>query len=594
MIKNYFKVAIRYFVRQKGYSIINIAGLAIGMAATMLILIYVFFELGFDRYNKDFNAIYRVNFHGTFGGESLDESITPAALSALLIEDLPEVKEVTRIFNTENRAVKYGEKAFYEDKFAFVDTNFFDFFTFPFIEGDPKNCLVEPFTVVITESTAKKYFGKEEAIGKVIKITNHFGYANSPQDTAFLRITGVIRDMPVQSHFHFDFLGSMGSIKAIADNPFLVALNVYTYVRVPGNINSGVASGKINDLYMEKVLPQLSQFLGMSEEQVENSGSMVSLDISPLKDIHLKAHGKYELEENGNIEYVRIFISVAFLILLLACINFINLSTARAVRRAKEVGIRKVVGSNRNQLILQFIGESFLFTVFSFILAMAIVEFAMPIFENITGYDLRGFYLDKSWFWISAAAIIIIVGFLSGLYPAIVLSSYKPIDVIRALPNRRSKGFFFRNSLVTFQFIITGIILLAVILISRQLNYIQSRELGFDKEKILVIERTDPIKTSVKSFMDELDKLPEVEKTCLSANTLCRGMNAGGFQYLDNNDAPKTLLTASMNVNYEFADVLGLRLREGRFFSRDYNDDQNIILNETAVRETGMKDPVGN
>ena len=384
MIRNYFKVAIRYFIRQKGYSLINISGLAIGMAATMLILIYVFFELGFDRYNNDFNDIYRVNFHGSFGGETIDEGITPAALSGLLTSEFPEAKEVTRIFSTNNRAVKYGENAWYEDKFAFVDTSFFNFFTFNFVEGDPSSCLDEPFTVVMTQSTARKYFGDDEAIGKVIKITNHFGSRNVSSDTALMRVTAVVEDMPLQSHFHFDFLASMGSIKNIAENPFLVSLNMYTYLKLAEQADPAATSGRINEVYYEKVLPQLSQFLGMSEEQVENSGSIVSLDISPLKDIHLKAHGKYELEENGNIEYIRIFISVAFLILLLACINFVNLATARAVKRSKEAGIRKVVGSSRRQLIAQFIGESFLFTIISYIIAMVIVEFSMPLFENIT------------------------------------------------------------------------------------------------------------------------------------------------------------------------------------------------------------------
>ena len=385
----------------------------------------------------------------------------------------------------------------------------------------------------------------------------------------------------------------MGSIKGIADNQFMISLNMYTYIRLAPGTDPKDLSRRINDFYVERTIPQLSQFLGMSEDQVMNSGSRVGMDITPMKDIHLKSHGKFELEENGNIEYVRIFISVAFLILLLACINFINLSTARAVRRAKEVGIRKVVGSGRFQLVSQFVGESFLFTVLSYILAMVIVEFSMPVFQNISGHDLRGFYIDKSWFWLSSAGIIVVVGFLSGLYPAIVLSSYKPIDVIRALPGRNGKGFFFRNSLVTFQFIITGVILLAVILVSRQMNYIQSRELGFDKEKILVIERTDPIKTSVKSFMDELGKLPEVEKTSLSAGMLCRGLGANGFQYL-RDDVPKTLLAANLTVSHDFADVLGLHLVQGRFFDRGYTEDNNIVVNETAVKEMGMKEPLGN
>ncbi len=593
MIRNYFKVAIRFFVRQKGYSLINIAGLAIGMAATMLILIYVFFELGFDRYNKDSENMYRINFHGTFGGESLDEGITPSVLAGLLLEEYPEITSAVRIFNTENRAVKYGENAWYEDKFAFADSNFFDFFTLKFIEGNPSTCLNEPHTVVMTQSTAHKYFGNDEAIGKVIKITNHFGDPGVPYDTALFRVTGVIEDMPVQSHFHFDFVASMGSIRAIAESPYLINLNMYTYIKLREGTSVDVLSGKINDFYVKNALPQLRQFLGMSEEQVLNSGARVGLDISPMSDIHLKSHGKFELEENGNIEYVRIFISVALLILLLACINFINLSTARAVKRAREVGIRKVVGSSRRQLILQFIGESFLFTVISFIISMVIVEMSMPVFEHITNYNLRGVYLDKSWFWASSAGIIILVGFLSGLYPAIVLSSYKPIEVIRALPNKNRKGYFFRNSLVTFQFIITGVILLAVILVSRQLNYVQSKQLGFDKEKILVIERTDPIKTSIKSFMDELEKLPEVEKTCLSAGMICRGAGANGFQYLQNG-TPKTLLTAVLNVNYDFADVMGLKTKEGRFFSRDFKDENSIVINEMAAKEMGMTEPVGN
>ncbi len=593
MIRNYIKVAIRFFIRQKGYSLINITGLAIGMAATMLILIFVFFELGFDRYNVGYENIYRVNFHGTFGGESLDEGITPAALSAILLSEFPEITGATRIFNSQNRAVKYGESAWYEDKFAFVDTSFFDFFSLKFLKGTQKGCLSEPYTIVMTESTAYRYFGDDEPVGKVIRITNHFGDPNAGIDTIMMRVTAVIEDIPVQSHFHFDFLGSMGSIRGIADQNILVNLNMYTYIRLQDGADPVAITEKIDTLYVQRAIPQLTKILGMSEEQLMNSGTKVSLDISPLSDIHLKSHGKFEIEENGNLEYVRIFISVAILILLLACINFINLSTARAVKRAREVGIRKVVGSSRRQLIGQFVGESFLLTILSFIMAMVIVEFAVPIFKKITTYDLTGFYLDQGWFWISAAGIIIIVGFLSGLYPAIVLSSYRPIDVIRALPNKKGKGFIFRNTLVTFQFIITGVILLAVILVSRQLNYVQSKQLGFDKEKILVIERTDPIKTSVKSFLDELGKLPEVEKTSLSAGMLCRQVGANGFQYI-RDGSPRTLLSAVMNVSYDFADVLGLKMTEGRFFSREYTEGLNVVINETAAREMGMTEPVGN
>ncbi len=385
----------------------------------------------------------------------------------------------------------------------------------------------------------------------------------------------------------------MGSIKGIADNQFMISLNMYTYIRLAPGTDPKDLSRRINNFYVERPFSQLSQFLGMSEDQVMNSGSRVGMDITPMKDIHLKSHGKFELEENGNIEYVRIFISVAFLILLLACINFINLSTARAVRRAKEVGIRKVVGSGRFPLVSQFVGESFLFTILSYILAMVIVEFSIPVFKNISGYDLRGFYIDKSWFWLSSAGVVVVVGFFSGLYPAIVLSSYKPIDVIRALPAETEKDFFFRNSLVTFQFIITGVILLAVILVSRQMNYIQSRELGFDKEKILVIERTDPIKTSVKYFMDELGKTPRGRKRRASVPVCCAVDSAPtGFQYLRDNE-PKTLLAANLTVNHDFADVLGLQLVQGRFFNREYTEDNNIIVNETAVKEMGMKEPLG-
>jgi putative ABC transport system permease protein len=584
MIKNYLKVAYRGLIRQKGYALINIIGLAMGLSCSILIGLYVLNELSYDKFHTKSDRIYRIVTSGKMGTNSFKGPFTPAPMAEALVRDFPEVEMAVRLFPAYDRCVNYKEKTIYENRFLYTDSTFFQIFDFKFIKGNPATALGKPFGIVLTESTAKKYYGQENPLGKTFKIVN--------TNNTLYEVTAVIEDMPENSHFHFDFIGSS---KAITNeiNPYWVSNNNYTYFLLRKGADVKGLEKKFPDMVKRYIGPQIKQFLGITIEDFEKEKNEWKYSTMKLTDIHLSSSADYELDKNGSIGYVYLFSVVALFILLIACINFTNLATARSMNRAKEVGLRKVLGSWRSQLITQFLAESILLCLISVVLAFLLVQMATPAFNNLLGLKLN-FNLIKNGYLIPGTLLFtLLVGIIAGSYPAFYLSKFVPVEVLKGKLNKTAKGINLRNSLVVFQFWISIIIILGTFTIYSQLLYLQHKKLGFDKDKLVVIERTDPIKKDIKLFMEELKKNPVIQEVSLSSGVPNRIYSNDGFN-LEGAKGSEIFLLSNFFTDYKYMETMGLQLSQGRYFSENYlTDSLAVVINESTVKYLGINNPIG-
>ncbi len=420
MISNYIKVAFRNLIRFKAYSAINITGLAIGMACCILILLYVYDEMSYDRFNENSDRIYRIVVDGSLGDNSFKAAVTAAPLRTALMQDYPEVEAVTRIRNFGFPVLRYEDKVFSEEKFYWVDSTFFDVFTGNFINGNPKTALTQPLSVVLTEKMAKKYFGNDDPMGKLLNMDNRRDY----------KVTGVVKEFPENSHFHFDFLGSMSSYDFVEQQSWLD--NSYqTYLLLRKGFPAEQFQTKLPALVQKYVNPVIERFLNVPMAELKKRGAKYQYVLQPLTDIHLHSNYDAELEPNGDIAYVYIFSLIALGILLIACINFTNLATARSANRLKEIGVRKTLGSSRQQLIKQFLTESILMTFIAVIISLLLIEIALPYFSDLVGKQLSINYLENVFSIPLLLLFILLVGTIAGAYPALYLSSFNPVKVLK-------------------------------------------------------------------------------------------------------------------------------------------------------------------
>jgi putative ABC transport system permease protein len=580
MLKNYLKIAFRNLLKFKTYSLINITGLAVGVAACILILLYVKDELSFDKYNLKADRIYRVYTAGKLTGRDLDMIVTPAPLGQTFVHDFPEVVQYTRLMPNSNMLIRYKDNVFNEKRFFWADSTIFDVFTIPFIEGNPKTALNQPHTVVLTESLAKKYFGSEDPMDKIMNFEDGTAYT----------VRGVVKDCPVNSHFHYDIFASMASIEA-GKNTLWIANNFYTYIVLKKGASAKALEDKIPELVKKYAGPQLYQAMGIPYEEFQKKGDSYEFHLQRLTDIHLKSNLDYEIEPNGDISYVYIFSIIALFILLIACINFMNLTTARSTTRSKEVGIRKVLGSNKTQLIKQFLAESILLSFIAVLVAIALVETFLPSFNDLAAKQLETNFTSFS---VIAALVVgvLIIGLIAGSYPAFFLSHYKPVKVLKgALDN--NKRSWLRSGLVVFQFAISIILFIGTLVIYSQLQYIQDKKLGFDREHVLVINRAWALDKKTKTFKDELLKDSHVISATNCNNIPGRIFGQTVFK-AENAPASQQSLLAIMSADYNFAKTLKLKLEDGRYFSiNNPSDSLAVVINESAVRILGLKNPVG-
>jgi putative ABC transport system permease protein len=583
MFKNYLKIAFRNLWKNKGFSAINIFGLASGLAICLLILFYVNNKLGYDRYNTKANRIYRIDGDLQFGGNHFVLAQVPDPMGAALKQDFPQVEQYVRFRGHGGIMVKKGNQNIEEDKVIYTDSTLFSVFTLPMIQGDPATALTQPNSVVITESTAQKYFNSTDVVGKTLTIG----------DTGNYKITGVIKDVPKQSHFHYDFFISMyGQLSPYEMNQW-TSNNFNTYIVLKKGADPEALSSQLNGFVMKYVAP-VFQSMNITPEQFAKQGNYLHYTLTPLEKIHLYSNKSGELEANGNIQYVYIFSLIAFFILLIACVNFMNLSTARSANRAKEVGVRKVLGSMRKNLVTQFLSESILISFISLVVALVIAALLLPYFNQLSGKDMTLDLFLRPWLLPAAVLLMMVVGLIAGSYPAFYLSSFKPVQVLKGKLAKGFKSSWLRSGLVVFQFCISIILVIGTLVIYQQLNYIRNKDIGFDRSHVLIIKNTDVLGKQAKVFADEVKKLNGVENATMSGYLPTAGWRSDSPLFPDvNADVKSAVSTQIWKVDENYIPTLGMKMVKGRNFSTDFPTDSSaIIINEAAAKLFGFTDPL--
>jgi putative ABC transport system permease protein len=585
MIRSYIQVALRNLWRNRGYAAINILGLALGLATSIFIFLYVFNELSYDRFHVKRDRIYKVWISGMMPTGELHDAVSSAPMAAALISDYPEVEQVVRIKQLGGWLVRNGDRVFNETEqdFMFADSTFFDVFSFRLLKGDPGSCLAEPRSIVLTEAYARKYFGTEDPIGKTLKIE---------QDTNVSVVTGVMQDFPENSHFHCKMIGSLNTFPVDNDALNWVNTNYHTYVVLRDGTDANAFEASLYDMVIKYVGPIVQQAMGIDLEQFEAAGNSYGYKLMPLKDIHLHSNLRNEIEPPGNPLYVYLFLGAAILILVIAGINFMNLATAQSSSRSREVGLRKVVGSRKTQLITQFLTESIVLSLLALLVAIAMVYLLMPAYNNLIRMNLEFNIFSHSWILPLLILFAIFIGILSGSYPAFVLASFKPSAVLRSNKSSGTNRGILRKLLIIMQFTTTIIILLGTVVVNRQLTYMQKKDLGFDKENVLVIDRSDVLGQQIDAFKEEIT----AHSNILSASNTTH-IPSGGYwgnaHWIEGRGNDDIYTIPMYRTSYDFDKVLGIELIEGRFFNRDMPTDSSaVIVNEAALKVLGIDDPL--
>ncbi len=583
MFKNFLKVALRNLWKNKAFSAINIVGLSVGLAVCLLIVLYVKDELSYDRYNEHAENIYRIDADISFNGTQFTSAVSPAPLVPTLMKDYPQILQYTRLRNFGDILVKKDNQNVQNHNAVFADSTFFQVFSIPMIAGNRLTALNEPNSIVIDETTAKKYFNSTNVVGKTLYVDNSVN----------CKITGVIKDIPPQSHFHFSFIRPIHDTYHDDQSDWL-SNNYSSFVLVRPGVTQASLQTAVNGVINNYLVKQLDQFLHMNASDLKNSGNHFIYPVMPLTDIHLHSNKSYEFEPNGNITYVYIFSIIAIFILLIACVNFMNLSTARSANRAKEVGIRKVAGSLRSHLITQFLTESVLTSFFSLLLAIGFAALLLPLFNQLAGKDMRVWTLFSTWLMPLMVALIIVVGCIAGSYPAFYLSSFQPVQVLKGSIAKGFKSSWLRSGLVVFQFFISISLIIGTIVIYNQLTYIRSREIGYNRDQVLVIHNTYALDKNIKSFRQDMLKISGVQSAALAGSLPAEtGYNQNGWFKDPTLDAKQVNIMTDFYVDHNYIPTLGMQMAAGRNFSTDFPTDSSaVIVNETAAKLLGFKNPL--
>ncbi len=582
MIRNYIKTAYRSLLKNKGFTAINVLGLSVGLATCLLIVFYVVDELSYDKYNTKADRIYRVTLEASLNGHAGSYATSEGPLEGALKDNFPEIEKVTRMIDKDGLpaspqkfSVKKENVNIQERKVVFTESSLFDVFTLPMISGDASKSLTDPHTAVITESTARKYFNKVDVVGQTLTIN----------DTSLYKITGVIKDIPSQSHFNYDFFLSFSSLPESHWTGWGYS-GVHNYLLVKPGTNIKSLAARISELEIKNSPAPPKTWT--------SNGNYFRTVLLPLLNIHLRSNSDYELFKGGSIQYVYIFSFIAVIILLIACVNFMNLSTARSSNRAKEVGVRKVLGSARKNLIAQFLTESTLVTLVSTIIAVAIAVVLLPLFNQLSGKELS--LTSQSLVWLMPALLIevVVIGFLAGSYPAIFLSGFQPIEVLKGKFAAGFKGGFLRSSLVVFQFFISISLIICTLVIYNQLKYIHNKSLGFDRSQVLVIKNTNVLGNQARILKQDIKQMPGVVNATMSA------FQPTGEERLKTGlfpdrviDIKKDVLSEFWSTDEDYLNTMDIKLIAGRNFSKQLASDSSaLIVNEAFVKKMGWKDPI--
>jgi putative ABC transport system permease protein len=583
MIKNYIKTAFRSLQKNKGFTAINVLGLALGLATCLLIVFYVVDELSYDKYNVNASRIYRVNEDLKLGDNKVQYAVCMPPLAQTLKNDYPSVENTVRLKNAGSMHVKKGQESILENKVLFADPSLFDVFTLPMLYGNKATALTEPNTIVLTESMAKKYFNRLDVVGKSL-ITDD----NKP-----MKITAVIKDIPEQSHFNADFFISSSSFPE-SRSPEWLRSSFNTYVLMRKGANYKNLESQFPALLRKYSGGQMQAELKMSVDQFEKGGSYFRMNMIPLTDIHLHSNQTGELGANGTTQYVYIFSVIAIFILLIACVNFMNLSTARSSNRAREVGVRKVLGSARKYLVAQFLSESILITLLSVVIALVIAIAMLPSFNHFADKNIVINAATLMWLIPASLLAVLVIGFLAGLYPAFFLSAFKPIDVLKGKISTGFKGGALRSFLVVFQFSISIFLIIGTLVIYNQLNYIQNRDLGYNRNQVIIIQRVFELGDHAKTLKQEIKQLPGVQNASLTSYLPTSMNRSTGIFYKEAVDDPKeSIFPQTWQVDEDYIGTLGMKIIAGRNFSAQMPSDSNaLVINETAAKFMGFSDAV--
>ena len=567
MFKNYIKTAFRSLLKNNGFTFINVLGLALGLATCLLIVFYVVDELSYDRFNAKYERIYRVNTDLKAGSNETSFAITAPPVADALVKEFPEVERSMRIGQGVNIRFKKGNEVIDEKNAFYCSSGIFGIFTLPMLQGDPKTALTEPHTIIVTQTIALKYFNTTNAVGKTLFLVT---------DSTNYKVTGVIQNMPTQSHFSADLFIAMGPNH---DNSW-AHFNTSTYILLKQGADREKLESKFAGLVRRNETTPSFDY-----NKFEANGNYIRLNLTPLKDIHLHSNRQRELGINGNVQYIYIFSAIAVFILILACINFMNLSTARSANRAREVGVRKVLGSSRKYLIAQFLSESIMVTLAATLIAVLAAWAILPLFNQVSGKSLTITAHTFTWLLPTMLIIILVVGVLAGSYPAFFLSAFKPIHVLKGKLATGFKGSFLRSFLVVFQFSISIFLIIGTLVIYNQLTYIRNKDLGFNRSQVLIIKNVNSV--DPKILKHELKQLPGIMNATLTHYLPTSNLSA--LNYVSSGPS-KNIETQFWPVDADYISTMGMKLIQGRNFNEQFlSDSSSVIINETMAKMIGYK-----
>lgn len=590
MLKNYLLIAVRSLTKHKFYSLINVVGLATGIAACLVILLFIQNELSYDRHYKNSDRIYRVNGEIKFGGNHYKLAVASAPFADAVVHDFPEVEAAVRFRARGSYLVKRAENTdnIKENDVIWADSTFFKVFSVPVISGDANTALTEPNSIAISKKMAEKYFPEGNVLGQSMILDNRLN----------VKVTAVFEDMPLASHFHFDILIAMAGLNE-AQQPNFLSNNFNTYLLLKPGTDAKGLEAKFPAFIQKHMGAQATAILGeeFTMEKFRAGGNIWEYTLMPLTDIHLHSDLTAELGPNGDVTYVYLFSAVALFILSIACINFMNLSTARSANRAKEVGVRKVMGSLRSHLVRQFLLESILLSLGSFLFAIALAWLFLPVFNSISQKNLV-LPLTEPMFYLLLGCASAFIGILAGLYPSFFLSAFKPVNVLKGNVALGMRSGWIRSSLVVFQFVISIFLVIATITVNRQLSYIQNKKIGFEKDQVLIVNDAYALGKNVQSFKDEVAKNSFIKSGSISGFLPVSGGWRSDNTYWPSGSEPTEETMVGMqtwDVDYEYVKTMGMRIVEGRDFSADFPSDSSaIVINQSALKFFNYeKDPIG-
>jgi putative ABC transport system permease protein len=584
MLRNYITVAVRNILKYKFFSFINIIGLVIGMTCCLLIFVYVKEELSYDKFHRDYENLYRIGLQGKIAGQEIFTTNSCIPLGPAMKSDITGVEDYIRLIpatGSSGLAFRYEDKVFTERDVIYADSNFFTFFSFELVAGDAKDALNAPNTVVITQKLAEKYFGNDDPLGKIITIGN---------DKWPCKVTGVARETPSNSHFKFNAIISFATAEKLFW-PGWTGNSIQTYIRKNALTQPADIDKRLDDLVAIHVGKEVEEGLGINFEEFKKQGGVYKYFVYPVTDSHLYSSLQDGWEPGSEIKYIYIFSAIGIFILVIACINFMNLSTARSAGRAKEVGLRKTLGSQRTQMVFQFLSESFIYSVVAIVMAVGLSYLLLPQFNELAGKNLTLDVLLHPQFLVAALLLVVFVGLIAGSYPAFYLTSFNAVEVLKGKIRSGMKSKGVRSTLVVVQFAMATFLIIATVIVYNQLTYMQTKNLGLDQHQVINIENTRRLGNNREAFRDQVESIAGVVNSSFTNNTFPGVNNTTVFRVKGRD---MDYLSGTYRADWDHIDVLKLKIKEGRYFSRDMASDSTAaVINEAAVKELALDNPIG-